>query len=189
MRARLAALALASAVGLTLTTVSLSSQPKTGARLGVLTIPRLGLVTPVAQCGLDCFTKAWPPELASGPGHYPGTRLPWQTGLAVLSGHRTTYTHPFRWINKLRKGDRIIWTIRHVHYLYRVTGMRIVHPRDFSKLGLRAVEVPGGWTLAPTSNTGHRLALVACHPPHYASHRIAVLATLVAHLPVRTSPK
>jgi len=184
MALRLASLAVASILSLVLVTAGLASRPKTGARLGVLTIPRLKIATPVDQCGLDCFTKAWPPELASGPGHYPGTRLPWQKGLAVLSGHRTTYTHPFRWINKLHKGDKIIWTLHHVHYLYRVTGMRIVHPRDFSTLGLRAVKVPGGWTLTPNSNKGHRLVLVACHPRHYASHRIAVLAKLVAERPV-----
>ena len=183
MALRLAFLAVASSLGLVLVAASLGSHPRTGVRLGVLTIPRLKLTTSVDQCGLDCFTKAWPPELVSGPGHYPGTRLPWQTGLSVLSGHRTTYTHPFRWINKLHRGDKIIWTIRHVHYLYRVTGMRIVHPRDFSALGLRAVKVPGGWTLTPNSNQGHRLTLVACHPPHYASHRIAVLAKLVAKRP------
>ena len=184
MALRLAPFALAFTLGLALASGSVASLPKVGTRLGVLAIPRLNVSTPVDQCGLDCFTKAWPPELASGPGHYPGTRLPWQTGLSVLSGHRTTYTHPFRWINKLHKGDRIIWTVRHVHYLYRVTGMRVVHPRDFSTLGLRAVEVPGGWTLIPRSTKGHRLALVACHPPLYASHRIAVLATLVAERPL-----
>jgi sortase A len=179
MALRLAPLAAASALGLVLAGTSLASHVKVGARLGVLSIPRLGLVAPVDQCGLDCFTKAWPRELTAGPGHYPGTRLPWQKGLAVLSGHRTAYTHPFRWINKLHKGDKIVWTLHHVRYFYRVTGIRIVHPRDFSKLGLHAVEVPGGWTLTPNSNEGHRLALVACHPPHYASHRIAVLAKLV----------
>ena len=184
MARRLAPLALASALSLALISGSLASRPKVGARLGVLAIPRLGLVTPVDQCGLDCFTKAWPPELTSGPAHYPGTRFPWQRGLAALSGHRTTYTHPFRWINKLRKNDKIVWTVRHVHYIYRVTGMRIVHPRDFRKLGLRAIKVAGGWTLIPRSNKGHRLVLVACHPPHYASHRIAVLARLVAVRPV-----
>lgn len=183
MAPRLAALVVAATSVLALSGVGLASQPRVGASLGVLRIPRLGLVTRVDQCGLDCFTKAWPPELASGPGHYPGTRLPWQRGLAVLSGHRTTYTHPFRWINKLKKGDRIIWTVRHVRYLYRVTGMRIVRPREFTALGLRAVRVPGGWTLTPSSNKGHRLALVACHPPHYASHRIAVLASLVREQP------
>src|ERR1043165_1534801 len=116
---RLAPLAVASALGFALVGTSHASHLKVGARLGVLSIPRLGVITPVDQCGLDCFTKAWPPELTSGPGHYPGTRLPWQRGLTVLSGHRTTYTHPFRWINKLRKGDKIVWTVHHVHYLYR----------------------------------------------------------------------
>jgi LPXTG-site transpeptidase (sortase) family protein len=184
MALRPALFTLALTLGLAFVSGGFASPPRVGTRLGVLTIPRLNLSTPVEQCGLDCFTKAWPPELTSGPGHYPGTRLPWQSGLSVLSGHRTTYTHPFRWINKLQRGDRIIWTIHHVHYVYRVTGMRIVQPRGFGTLGLRAVEVPGGWTLTPRSNTGHRLTLVACHPPHYASHRIAVMATLVAERPV-----
>src|SRR5437588_6449903 len=117
MAQRLAPLAVVFALSLALISGSLASHLKVGARLGVLTIPRLNLETPVDQCGLDCFTKAWPTELAPGLGHYPGTRFPWQQGLAVLSGHRTTYKS-FKWINKLRKDDRIIWTVRHVHYIY-----------------------------------------------------------------------
>lgn len=150
-----------------------------GARLGTLMIPAIGLRTPVDQCGLDCFTQPWPAELSHGPGHYPGTRLPWQQGLAVLSGHRTTYTHPFGEINRLHAHDRIIWRRHGRWYVYRVTSMRIVRPRQFHKLGLRPVRTSHGWTLVPRSNRGHRLLLVACHPPHYAYERIAVFARRV----------
>jgi LPXTG-site transpeptidase (sortase) family protein len=160
------------------------SSTRQGARLGVLAIPRIGLVTPITQCGLDCFTQPWPAQLAHGPGHYPNTELPWQKGLVVLSGHRTTYTHPFRWINKLAAHDKIVWTAHHTHYIYRVIGMRIVTPQNFKALGLHPVRVRGGWSLEPISRNGHRLVLVACHPPHFATHRIAVLAKLVAIKPV-----
>ena len=34
-------------------------------------------------------------DLEEGPGHYPGTALPGQLGNMVISGHRTTYGHPF----------------------------------------------------------------------------------------------
>src|SRR5438132_647322 len=82
MALRLAPLAVVFALSLALISGSLASHLKVGARLGVLTIPRLDLVTPVDQCGLDCFTKAWPPELASGPSHYPATpRTTRPTGL------------------------------------------------------------------------------------------------------------
>jgi len=155
-----------------------------GASLGVLSIPRIGVVTPIDQGGSDLFTVPWPVTLDKGPAHYPLTGYPWTRGLIALSGHRTTFTHPFGKINLLRKGDPIIWKAHGVRYLYRVTGMKIVLPTDFAKLGLRAVRVKLGgkvtWTLVPISQRGHRLVLVACHPPHLASERIAVFATLVS---------
>ncbi len=40
-------------------------------------------------------------QLRSGPGHYPGTPLPGETGNVAIAGHRTTYLHPFYNLNEL----------------------------------------------------------------------------------------
>ena len=49
-----------------------------------------------------------PPASSSGPGHYPSTAFPGLGQTVAIAGHRTTYLAPFRNLNELARGDRIV---------------------------------------------------------------------------------
>jgi sortase A len=103
-------------------------------------------------------------NLRKGPGHYPDTPLPGQHGTSAIAGHRTTYGAPFRRIDDLGRGQRIVVDMPYGHYVYRVERTKIVVPTDLSVL----------------DRVGHdRLVLSACHPLYSAAERIVVFSRLV----------
>lgn len=76
--------------------------PRSSQAYAVLFIPRLGLRVPVAE-GVgkrDVLNKGYV-------GHYPHTQQAGQAGNFALAGHRNTHGEPFRYINRLRRGDEI----------------------------------------------------------------------------------
>ena len=129
-----------------------------GARLGTLSIPRIGLVTPWYE-GTKTRT------LAKGPGHYEETRMPGELGTVAIAGHRVTYRRPFFRLNEVRKGDRITIATRRGRFRYRVFAMKIVRPEDV-------------WVLMQVRRS-ERLVLTACHPPRSAAKRLVVFARRV----------
>jgi sortase A len=137
---------------------------RAGASLGTITIPHIRLAAPLTQGGRDIYTNPWPRELDRGPAHEPNTALPWQRGVVGIAGHRTTWTHPFRWLNRLHRNDPIFLRTRWGRFSYRVASIRIVRPTDTRILFRRF---------------GHWLVLTACAPPGSARFRIAVTAKLV----------
>jgi sortase A len=107
-------------------------------------------------------------NLRKGPGHYPDTPLPGERGTVAIAGHRTTYGAPFRDIDDLTRGQRIVISMPYGRYLYRVDKQQIV---DDSALWI-------------TDAVGYdRLVLSACHPLYSATQRLAVFARLVQRLP------
>ncbi|WP_370325904.1 class E sortase [Euzebya sp.] len=106
--------------------------------------------------------------LQSGPGRYPGTAYPGQTGNFAVAGHRTTYGAPFWDLDQLEAGDEIHVTDRNgTRWVYEFAESRIVGPQDVSVIG----EDPLG-TGAPT------LTLTTCHPRWSQTERLIVFATL-----------
>jgi sortase A len=102
-------------------------------------------------------------SLEEGPGHYPSTALPGMGETVAIAGHRTTYLAPFRFLNELDAGDRIVVTMPYGRFTYVVQYQRIV--------------VPTEWGI--TDNRGYdRLVLSACNPLYSASQRIVVFARL-----------
>jgi sortase A len=133
-----------------------------GAALGSLSIPRIGLKTVVVEStGHDALTK--------GPGHYQGTVLPGIDGTVGLAGHRTTYGAPFRHVDQLSTGSRIVMNMPYGTFTYKVTGTKITTADDASALRSRAGT--------------RRLVLTACHPLYSAAQRIVVSARLVSATP------
>ena len=133
-----------------------------GSALGSVDIPRIGLKTVfVESTDHDALEK--------GPGHYRGTVLPGLYGTVGIAGHRTTYGAPFRRVDELSTGSRIIMRMPYGRFTYKVTGTRITTPADASSLVSRA--------------GSRRLVLTACHPLYSAAKRIVVSARLVSATP------
>lgn len=133
----------------------------TGQALGRIRIPRISLNDLVVQ-GTDSE------NLEKGPGHYPATGLPGLGQTMAVAGHRTTYRAPFRHLDALRPGDRIVMRMPYGRFVYLVQFTRIVPPDAW-------------WVVA---NVGYdRLVLSACHPLYSARERIVVFARLADVIP------
>ncbi|MGO9955629.1 MAG: sortase [Solirubrobacteraceae bacterium] len=131
-------------------------QITTGAAIGQIDIPRIGQTYNVIQ-GTDTQS------LEEGPGHYPSTALPGMGETVAIAGHRTTYLAPFRFLNDVSAGDRIVVTMPYGRFVYVVSDQQVVQPTD--------------WGV--TDNVGYdRLVLSACDPLYSATQRIVVFARL-----------
>ena len=93
--------------------------------LGVLEIPKLGLVVPVLE-GTD--------ELAlnRGVGHIEGTPLPGSNGNVGIAGHRDGF---FRGLKDVGVGDRLVLATTRGPEPFRIDSITIVRPEDVSVLG------------------------------------------------------
>lgn len=111
-------------------------------------------------------------SLRKGPGHYPSTPLPGKRGTVAIAGHRTTHGAPFRHIDGLKRGDRIVLAMPYGTFNYRVQRTRIVDPN-------------ATWILKKMGY--NRLVLSACHPLYSAAQRIVVFARLVSRGPARVT--
>jgi sortase A len=137
-----------------------------GAPVGRIRIPRIG-VSFVVVNGTD--TAA----LESGPGIFPETVFPGRGGTTAIAGHRTTYLAPFRHIDELRRGSRILLEMPYARFTYTVTGSAIVAPTDVH---------------AAVDYVGYpRLVLSACTPLFSAAKRLLVFARLQHTTPVAHS--
>ncbi len=127
--------------------------------MGRIVIPRIGASFVVVK-GTD--TAA----LESGPGIYSETSFPGVGGTTAIAGHRTTYLAPFRHVDALRRGNRILLNMPYAHFTYTVTGERVVAPTD-----VRAAVGKVGYS---------RLVLSACTPLFSAAKRLLVFARLTS---------
>src|SRR5439155_11706046 len=75
--------------------------------------------------------------------------------------HRTTYLAPFAHIDSLRAGDLVTLKMPYATLVYAVTGHDIVDSHDLAVL---------------TSHNREVVALQACHPRFFATHRYIVWA-------------
>lgn len=131
--------------------------------LGELQIPAIGLDVEIGN-GVD------PVTLEQGPGHWTGTPMLGEPGNAVLSGHRTTHTAPFRDLDRLSAGDEISVTISGRTVTYAVDEIVIVPAADYTAEVLTQ----------PTDPDVRELTLFACHPEGELTHRIVVHAEVVS---------
>jgi sortase A len=128
-----------------------------GDGIGRIVVPRLDLRMAFVY-GVDTQS------LKRGPGVHPKTFLPGQEELVYIAGHRTTYGAPFSRIDSLRKGDLITLEMPYGTFVYRVTGSRVVKSDNISVLRSRGYE---------------QVALQACHPRFFASHRWITYGRLI----------
>lgn len=139
----------------------------TGDAIGRITIPKIGANYIIIQ-GTDTAS------LEKGPGHYSATAFPGLGQTVAIAGHRTTYLAPFRHINALRPGDRILVKMPYGMFTYAVQYTRIVLPTAL-------------WI---TRNVGYeRLVLSACNPLYSAAQRIVIFARLKSVTPLGPARK
>jgi sortase A len=142
---------------------SLQRHAHVGAPVGRIRIPRIGISFVVVN---GTSTSA----LESGPGVLPETVFPGRGGTTAIAGHRTTYLAPFRHIDELRPGNRIMLDMPYARFTYTVIGSAVVPPTDVH---------------AAVDRVGYsRLVLSACTPLFSAAKRLLVFARLRHTTPV-----
>jgi sortase A len=138
-------------------------QTGNGSAVGRIVIPRIGASFVVVK-GTD------ESDLESGPGVLSDTRFPGGGGTTAIAGHRTTFLAPFRHIDALSPGSRILLEMPYAHFTYTVTSQRVVQPTDVQ---------------AAVADVGYqRLVLSACTPVFSAAKRLLVYARLTRTVPV-----
>ena len=127
-----------------------------GQAIGRIRVPELGLnMILVDGTDHDSLTK--------GPGRDRRTYMPGEGQLVYIAGHRTTYLAPFAHIEHLARGDSVTLEMPYGTFLYRVFRHEIVGANDLAVLRSHGHEV---------------VALQACHPRFFASHRYIAYARL-----------
>ncbi len=124
--------------------------------MGSIAIPKLGVDMTMYE-GIRLTT------LDYGPGHWPGTALPGQSGNVVVGGHRTSSHRVFRDVDQLEAGDEIIFRDASGEHTYLVNRVEVVEPTAV-------------WIIDPTETP--TATLFACHPPGSTAQRIVVFADL-----------
>lgn len=100
-------------------------------------------------------------SLNKGPAWWPITGRPGGGDTIAIAGHRTTYTRPFYWLERLQPGDRIYVRWQGRVHAYRMSGRRILSAKNLHIADAR----------------GHELLLLsACTPRGSARQRIVVYA-------------
>jgi sortase A len=126
---------------------------------GTLSLPTIGVEQPLQE-GVTLTA------IDRGPSHWPGTAMPGQVGNVVVAGHRVTHTRPFHDIDRLQRGDPLVFTMNDgTVWTYALTGIEIVSPDAMHIVRQRP---------------GYTATLFACHPKGSAAQRI------VAHFRLAT---
>jgi len=141
----------------------LEHRARQGSAVGRISIPRIGVDFVVVN-GTSTA------DLRSGPGILGETRFPGIPGTTAIAGHRTTYLAPFRHIDRLRAGNRILLRMPYARFTYTVTSKRVVAPTN-----VRAAIAQVGYS---------RLVLSACTPLFSAAKRLLVFARLTTTAPL-----
>lgn len=129
----------------------------TGSAIATIKIPKIGVEKTVVQgVGVE--------DLKKGPGHYPNTPMPGQSGNAAIAGHRTTYGAPFYNLDQLKPADPILVTTVQGSFRYEVMDTQIVKPSQVTVLD---------------NTPDNRLTLTTCHPRFSASSRMVITAKLI----------
>ncbi|WP_411061018.1 class E sortase [Streptomyces sp. E11-3] len=151
--------------------------PRWDQAYAVLAIPRLGLRVPVAEgvSKANVLNKGYA-------GHYPGTAQPGRAGNFALAGHRNTHGEPFRYINRLKPGDRLTVETREAVYAYAVDRtLPQTLPRDGSVIAdIPRSEVKSGYGYR---EPGYYLTLTTCTPEYSSKYRLVVWGKLKSVTP------
>ncbi len=139
----------------------MASQPRTGRVFAIIQIPALGKDWKFTVIeGTDL------PQLATGPGHVPGTALPGADGNVAIAAHDVTAGNPFLHLASLKPGDTVTITTQYCVVTYTVT--RLPYRVLYTDVGV----------LRP-AGTEHTLTMITCWPVYvlyFVPHRTIVSA-------------
>lgn len=121
------------------------------------------IVIPKLEVDMTMYEGIRLTTLDNGPGHWPGSALPGQSGNVVVGGHRTSSHKVFRNVDQLVAGDEIIFRGEAGEHTYHVNRVEVVDPTAI-------------WIVDPTETA--TATLFACHPPGSTAQRIVVFADL-----------
>ncbi|MEU2788656.1 class E sortase [Streptomyces sp. NPDC007100] len=148
-----------------------------GQGFAIMYIPKLDVKVPIAE-GISK-----PAVLDRGMvGHYDRnsvkTAMPWdKQGNFAVAGHRNTHGEPFRYINKLSKGDKIVVETGSTYYTYAMESiLPQTSPRNISVIG----PVPQG---SGFKGPGRYLTLTTCTPEFTSTYRMIVWGKMVEERP------
>ncbi|MHA6761559.1 class E sortase [Streptacidiphilus sp. PAMC 29251] len=151
-------------------------------KFALIYIPKLDVMTPIAE-GVDKDTV-----LDKGlVGHYTGsleTAFPWDSsGNFALAGHRNTHGEPFRYINRLVPGDKIVVETAYDYYTYTVTStLPQTSPSDVGVIA--PVPSESGF-----KQPGRYITLTTCTPEFTSTYRMAVWGKMTQDLPKSSGQK
>ncbi|TBO60354.1 class E sortase [Streptomyces kasugaensis] len=149
-----------------------------GERFAIMYIPKLDVKVPIAE-GIDKHSV-----LDHGMvGHYDErsgikTAMPWDAkGNFAVAGHRNTHGEPFRYINKLTKGDKIVVETQGAYYTFE---MESILPQTSPKNVSVIQPVPQG---SGFSGPGRYITLTTCTPEFTSTYRMIVWGKMVDERP------
>ena len=147
-----------------------------GQGFAIMYIPKLDVKAPIAQ-GVS-KTKVLDHGMI---GHYDGslnTAMPWdKTGNFAVAAHRNTHGEPFRYINHLTPGDKVVVETATTYYTYVVTSSLASTPPTNTSV-LNPIPTGSGFT-----KPGRYITLTTCTPEFTSENRLIVWGKLVEERP------
>ncbi|MDX2542985.1 class E sortase [Streptomyces sp. WI04-05B] len=148
-----------------------------GQGFAILDIPKLDVVVPIAEG--TSKSKVLDRGMV---GHYAEggltTAMPSAaTGNFGLAGHRNTHGEPFRYINRLKKGDAIVVETQDKYYVYKMESiLPVTSPSNTSVLN----PIPNG---SGFTKPGRYITLTTCTPEFTSKYRMIVWGKMVEERP------
>ncbi|MGW3657465.1 class E sortase [Streptomyces sp. NPDC005151] len=148
-----------------------------GQGFAIIHIPKLDVVAPIAE-GIS-KEKVLDRGMV---GHYSQgalkTAMPSAAqGNFALAGHRNTHGEPFRYINRLRKGDPIVVETQDAYYTYEMTS--VLPQTSPSNVSVITPVPPGSGFTKP----GRYITLTTCTPEFTSTYRLIVWGKMVDERP------
>ncbi|MEV7027894.1 class E sortase, partial [Kitasatospora sp. NPDC093558] len=144
-----------------------------GKGFAIIYLPKLGLKFPIAEGTSKSAV------LDNGlVGHYTGTGMPAdKAGNFALAAHRNTHGEPFRYINKLGKGDQVVVETATAYYTYEITGgIPETSPNNVSVI--KPVPTGAGYT-----GPGRYITLTTCTPEFTSKFRLILFGKMTEERP------
>ncbi|MFE3249458.1 class E sortase [Streptomyces sp. NPDC059209] len=148
-----------------------------GQGFAIMHIPKLDVVVPIAE-GID-KAKVLDRGMV---GHYSEGRLKTampsdKQGNFAVAGHRNTHGEPFRYINRLEPGDKIVVETQDSYFTYDMAS--ILPQTAPSNIGVIGPVPPGSGFSEP----GRYITLTTCTPEFTSTYRMIVWGKMVEERP------